>query len=98
MNGICYEVDYVSEREAFAIRTNAFAFRRICYSAHDHSWVLDEGEHQVRVPDHIVQQFMEDWRRCGAWSLHGTREPNELPFQTARPASARVTSLANDDD
>lgn len=74
-----HRVDYVSEREATAIRCNAFGFKD--YRVNEMMMTIEFPDRDgiVSVPQKVVQQFMEDWRRCGAWSLHGREKPADDP-------------------
>lgn len=69
MSGCVHAVDYLSEAQAFALRTSAFAGRK--------DYELDFRNLKLRfpsgveVPVELAQRFMRDWQACGAWSLHG---------------------------
>lgn len=64
-------VDYVSEREACAIRCNAFGMGDWNVNYRDMTIEFRDERGIVAIPHNKVVRFMEDWRRSGAWSLYG---------------------------
>lgn len=68
---LIHRIDYLSEREAAAIRCNAFAGGQWRENIADMMIEFRDSSGWVAVARRDVIRFMEDWRRCGAWSLHG---------------------------
>jgi hypothetical protein len=66
-----HRIDYLSEREACAIRCNAFAGGEWRENIADMTIEFRDSSGWVPVDRFSVARFMDDWRRCGAWSLHG---------------------------
>lgn len=93
-----YAVDYVTEREATAIRCNAFGlgdWRENCALM---TIEFRDQDGIVAVPRSTVMRFMDDWRRCGAWSLHGRKgefKPMEeaMTEHTSSPLAQKVASI-----
>lgn len=68
---VIYRVDYVSEREATAIRCNAFGAGVWQENIAEMTIEFKDREGIIAIPRNDVARFMFDWQRCGAWSLHG---------------------------
>lgn len=68
---ITVQVDYLSEREASAIR---FAHDGFGYWDEDFAnmtYRFKDEAGWLAVPKTTVLKFIDDWRRCGVWSLRG---------------------------
>ena len=70
-----YRVDYLTEREAAAIRCNYAWPDSVRYNAHDMTLSFPTGDGVVTIPERTVARFVSDWRRSGAWSLKGAPTP-----------------------
>ncbi len=64
-------VDYVTEREAAAIRCNAFGMGDWNVNYCDMTIEFRDAGGAIAIPWDTVARFMADWRRSGAWSLFG---------------------------
>lgn len=71
-----YRVDYLTERETKAIRCNAFSLGSYDLDICRMTIRFRDPDGIVEIPHDVVQQFMCDWRKSGAWSLHGRDEKN----------------------
>jgi hypothetical protein len=74
-----HSVDYVTEKEAQAIRLAAWSPSMHSYN-HNDMTVSFRGSGAnalgvIRIPETTVRRFMDDWKRCGAWCLYGHKEP-----------------------
>ncbi|WP_343546762.1 hypothetical protein [Sphingobium yanoikuyae] len=76
-----HRIEYLSEREARAIRCNAFGKGEFRENIADMAFEVRDGEGVMSIDRNDVLRFMEDWRRCGAWSLHGRDYDGTEPGQ-----------------
>lgn len=71
---IIYQVNYVTEREAAAIRHAFDGFGRVDEDVANMSFVFRDEMGAFSVPIDTVHRFIEDWRQCGGWALRGRRD------------------------
>ena len=86
---ITHGVDYVTEREAVAIRCNYGPLGNPSYNDRDMTIALPITGGVVVLPRGVVIRYTEDWRKSGLWSLPGLKPANE-----AKPPLAPATTPA----
>jgi hypothetical protein len=74
MSGITHGVDYVTEREALAIRCNYGWRGDAKYNPEDMTMRLPLRDGVVVLPRETVLRYHEDWLRSGFWSLPGLKD------------------------
>ena len=70
-------VDYVTEREAHAIRCCASGWMNWHEDFNDMTLRVRIGDDVVIIPTAKVADFMEDWRKSGVWTLYGKENEHE---------------------
>lgn len=67
---IVYKVDYLSEREAAAIRMN-YPRGEVDHDIANMRYRFRTSDGIVEIDQETVMKFIDDWKRTGCWLLHG---------------------------